>query len=474
MTGTDQGSHKKKGILQEVLNPESTESFWTTVTRYSPQRNEKVKEKWNALKVDEVKKKAVQIDIGPAQPPKSVDLKKLLQKVKEVYVGNLPNLFTRREIRNFPFILFHVGNSLALLRFMLNYIELGKIMTFGRVRSVYFNEYKKNDTLVEEVRKRLLVQLQSDNRTAEMNSFLKNAPFLLEKEGTEDLGKLFLDNGIGKTLNTIGFPDMLSRSDFVVVAILDAFNAANEKLLDDKMNLLKELVKYPKGHIYREQFPFVIGPLIIEIQKSHSPLRKELMDMIYKNMGDPRGVNERWVHVPLEAKKIYTHWLVENDFTAFFSLIERTASLTDDGDRMWKYRQAFWNAYLDEIDESRIILGDAARQELYRNNNIKLTNYDILEGQSWNTSLLAFNIGRYTFIEVSHNGSLRVFANGKAPVKFSPVEQHRRVNYSSITRARCDAKFTHFYTTNGAIWRPKVRDWISQYCGIWRDESQWR
>ena len=206
MTGTDQGSHKKKGILQELLNPESTESFWTTVTRYSPQRNEKVKEKWNTLKVDEVKKEAVRIDIGPTQPPKSVDLKKLLQKVKDVYVGNLPNLFTRREIRNFPFILFHVGNSLALLRFMLNYIELGKIMTFGRVRSVYFNEYKKNDPLVEEVRKRLQVQLQSDNRTAEMNSFLKNAPFLLGEEGTEDLGKLFLDNGIGKTLNTICFP----------------------------------------------------------------------------------------------------------------------------------------------------------------------------------------------------------------------------------------------------------------------------
>lgn len=73
---------------------------------------------------------------------------------------------------------------------------------------------------------------------------------------------------------------------------------------------------------------------------------------------------------------------------------------------MWRYRRAFWEAYLDDMYYTRVILGPAAlrlaRVELHK----EALNYAVLSGiQDGTQSLLMFTIGQYTFIEVSHNGS---------------------------------------------------------------------
>ena len=84
---------------------------------------------------------------------------------------------------------------------------------------------------------------------------------------------------------------------------------------------------------------------------------------------------------------------------------------------MWKYRQQFWEDYLDNMYETRVILGPDA-VELAQRMGQKLLNCAYLSRGSHDQSLLMFSIGQFVFIEVSHSGKLRVFLKDHSPVPF--------------------------------------------------------
>ena len=250
-------------------------------------------------------------------------------------------------------------------------------------------------------------------------------------------------------------------------AIVNAFQM--DIGLDAKQNLLKTLTENP---VYKGLVPKVVGPVIISVDEEGSDSAKNwLMQLVFRYMGDPRGNNTAWLYVEEKAKEIFLHWLVKNDFAVFFHIIASTA------DSMWKYRQAFWGAYMDEIRASRIIIGQKAKlilNQLPSEEKRKLMAYDYLEGKSSDTSLLVFTIGQYTFIEVSHNGKLRVYSREKSPIQIFS-QRHRTIYYSDLINSDTEEEFVHTNPRGrGPNWQPKVRDWIYDHCGIWRKEQQWK
>lgn len=133
---------------------------------------------------------------------------------------------------------------------------------------------------------------------------------------------------------------------------------------------------------------------------------------------------------------------------------------------MWTARRAFWEKYKDQISASRIVLGYDARKylpTLEREFGKRLDSYDVLLGKNDDTSLLVFRIQSYVFIEVSHNGTLRIFDRTNVPVDIF-AQGHKEIHYGKITRAVNVDSFRH-----AANWQPKVRDWIYDHCGIWRE-----
>lgn len=217
----------------------------------------------------------------------------------------------------------------------------------------------------------------------------------------------------------------------------------------------------------------MVGPVIINVDEEGSDSAKNwLMQLVFREMGDPRGNNTAWLYVEEEAKEIFLHWLVKNDFAVFFHIIAKTA------DAKWKYRQDFWSAYMDEIRASRIIIGPKAKQlilnDLPKEEKSKLMAYDYLEGKSSDTSLLVFTIGQYTFIEVSYSGRLRIYSRAKSPIQIF-AQGHRTIPYSHLINSDTEKEFIHTNPRGrGQSWQPKVRDWIYDHCGIWREEQQWK
>lgn len=395
-----------------------------------------------------------------------IDLQVLVKKAVRMYQGSREE-FNWREIRSLPFVIFSPEVTLPAARYILKQIDLEKTTCFRRLLFAYFRGYKPKESKTEWIRTVLWKQMQKNDRRVRSIHFLQDFPQLLAKDGVSQMAEFFSEGDLYGGLQTLSFPSTLYGSNFVKAAIVNAFQM--DIGLDAKQNLLKALTE---NSVYKWLVPQVVGSVIISVDEEGSDSAKNwLMQLVFRYMGDPRGNDTAWLYVEEKAKEIFLHWLVKNDFAVFFHIIASTA------DSMWKYRQAFWGAYMDEIRASRIIIGQKAKlilNQLPSEEKRKLMAYDYLEGKSSDTSLLVFTIGQYTFIEVSHNGKLRVYSREKSPIQIFS-QRHRTIYYSDLINSDTEEEFVHTNPRGrGPNWQPKVRDWIYDHCGIWRKEQQWK
>lgn len=418
------------------------------------------KERWNALRLPQIgvvlrklrdkADKMIQVD--------RLDLQVLVKKTVRMYQGSQEE-FTRREIRNLPFVVFYPELSMPAAKFALRQVDLDKTSCFRRLLFAYFRGYESKERKTEWIRTLLGKQMQKNDGMVRNIHFLQDFPQLLAKDGVSQMAEFFSEGDLYGGLKTLSFPPTLYGSNFVKAAIVNAFQM--DIGLDAKQVLLESLTE---NQVYKGLVPQVVGPVIINVDEEGSDSAKNwLMQLVFRYMGDPRGNDPAWLHVEEEAKEIFLHWLVKNDFAVFFHIIASTA------DAMWKYRQAFWSAYLDEIRASRIIIGQKARlilNGLPKAQKSKLMAYDYLEGKSSDTSLLVFTIGQYTFIEVSHNGKLRIYSRAKSPIQIF-AQGHRWIDYSDLINSDTEEEFVHTNPMGrGPNWQPKVRNWIYDHCGI--------
>lgn len=395
-----------------------------------------------------------------------IDLQVLVKKAVRMYQGSREE-FNWREIRSLPFVIFSPEVTLPVARYILKQIDLEKTTCFRRLLFAYFRGYKPKESKTEWIRTVLWKQMQKNDRRVRSIHFLQDFPQLLAKDGVSQMAEFFSEGDLYGGLQTLSFPSTLYGSNFVKAAIVNAFQM--DIGLDAKQNLLKDLTENP---VYKGLVPKVVGPVIISVDEEGGDSAKNwLMQLVFRYMGDPRGNNTAWLYVEEKAKEIFLHWLVKNDFAVFFHIIASTA------DSMWKYRQAFWGAYMDEIRASRIIIGQKAKfilNHLPKEEKSKLMAYDYLEGKSSDTSLLVFTMGQYTFIEVSHDGKLRIYSRAKSPIQIF-AQGHRWIDYSNLINSDAEKEFVHTNPMGrGPNWQPKVRNWIYDHCGIWREEQQWK
>ena len=426
------------------------------------------KERWNTLRLPQTEmvlrklreKADKMIRVDP------LDLQVLVKKTVRMYQGSQEE-FTRREIRNLPFVISSSELSMPVAKFALRQVDLDKTSCFRRLLFAYFRDYEPKERKTEWIRTVLWKQMQRNDRRVRSIHFLQDFPQLLAKDGVSQMAEFFSEGDLYGGLQILSFPSTLYGSNFVKAAIVNAFQM--DIGLDAKQNLLKDLTE---NRSYRVLVPKVVGPVIISVDEEGSDSAKNwLMQLIFRYMGDPRGNDTAWLYVEEEAKEIFLHWLVKNDFAVFFHIIASTA------DAMWKYRQAFWSAYMDEIRASRIIIGQKAKfilNHLPKEEKSKLMAYDYLEGKSSDTSLLVFTIGQYTFIEVSYNGKLRIYSREKSPIQIFS-QRHRMIFYSDLINSDTEEEFVHTNPRgSGPNWQPKVRNWIYDHCDIWREEQQWK
>lgn len=133
-------------------------------------------------------------------------------------------------------------------------------------------------------------------------------------------------------------------------------------------------------------------------------IQGEVQKLLLRHLGDPRTKPARWNTANKATIATMRGWLSRASLVAFFDVI------ADHADENFKYRRAFWTAYLnaEAIQDAWIALGRDAHATARGIKDLDGA-YARLWGADGDQSALLFKIGKDVFCEWSHIGSLRAW-----------------------------------------------------------------
>lgn len=419
-----------------------------------------------------------------------VSLDRLLKKARRIQNGSHEE-FSRKEAWSLPFLL-NKKRDEQFISFLLPYIPTDKPRVFRRLLHVYMSLYIPESDLTEKTGRVLLGSLRKHPSLVQRVPLLCQVPDLILK-GPVALCD-FLKNSIQEGLRQIHLPDHLSESAFVCHAIFISFRN-NQWAVWQILDRLKEIrekyshgtLRTKKGSTPYKLIQVLADPAINQIEQNGNRIAKDELTRFLiddKVLGYPRfyirnGVlyceNTNWSAVSPEARKIFKNWWNQSNLDFFFEIIKGSVSTDSNADQMWTYRQKFWNAYIPDMINTSVILGKKAQQIIKSQHVINRkpdAEYARLEGGQ-GQSVLLFTIGRFTFIEISHNGKLRIFDNEKSPIPVMDVYSRKTpYPYIQLQDSQADEEFRHSWPQTYS-WQKNVSSWIGEHCGIRRGSDQW-
>lgn len=386
----------------------------------------------------------------PALPPKDV-LKKLLTK----YL--LGENLDFKDRRNLPFIIYEQEITFNDAVKILSELDFHRTSHLRRVVSVYLLNYD-NTPKTRLLGERLNVVRDVDS--VSLKKIFAARDKLFSENHIANMEKLFAQKlSVAKVLETFGLSKFYKASNFFQTALINFFrsNAAN---LSDRLKILDELDA--EFDTYKNIFPYIADTLI-QLVAFTGFGKKKCIEIFYRRLGDPRFGYMRfnWDKISEKSKAIFLRWLVEDDLEIFFKIIKQTAL-----DRMWRYREKFWRAYLPHISSTWIFLGSDAKH-IARQLGDKNMGHGSLNGGASDQSVFVFQIGQYIFSEWSHNGKLRVYTTKSANHFFG---------LSSLSKREINENFVEewIHSSPGTYsWQKKVSEWLKINCGVNKTKNDW-
>lgn len=421
-------------------------------------------------KTEELRKKVLEkvsnTDVKPVNP---FDAGKLFQKAKEKFVGQRDDEFTRRERRMLLAIYMYAAEIEGMPAWVLDQIDWQKSSSCRKALFTYFRNYQGKNNLTILLRERICCCLQEHPDFATRFPSLQKAAFLLDENGVHVFAG-HLTKGIQAYLKQIIFPVSLWTSKYVIKAIKELFTFPSVPV-SDKLERLREMQK--DVPLYKNLIRYVASSLIFAVDKSRNGQQQDqLIQILQRELGDPRANSSKWLQVDSRALAIYKKWLCRVDFELFFSIFDATADRS-----MWEPRKDFWSDYVKYMDDTWPILGpDAvwkARALKRENVDEKLDHlmYGTLKGSGQaNKSLFVFAIGKYICCEGSHNTKIGVWKEENSPIKWSDFHTRKTIEYSDITgHGGCETIETQYDGLRHdpqENWKRRMENWLQNYCGI--------
>jgi hypothetical protein len=136
-------------------------------------------------------------------------------------------------------------------------------------------------------------------------------------------------------------------------------------------------------------------------------LQQPVRQILLQWLGDPRLPfgSQRWAAVGDQGTKLMRRWLTRASLDLFFKLIDQYAL-----DAHWRYRHAFWLAYLEKgaINDAWLALGSRTFNAAGTIRDLGGA-YGRLKGGTVDQSALLLRVGPMIVGEFTHNGSLRAW-----------------------------------------------------------------
>lgn len=196
-----------------------------------------------------------------------------------------------------------------------------------------------------------------------------------------------------------------------------------------------------------------------------SAIRERIKGLMLEHLGDPRLKPHAWQNVRASALQVMRRWLVQSTLEDFFGLLDYNARYDDTADRHWRYRRAFWTAYLrhNQITESWVALGYAAASRAKAFLSSESVNYARLAGGPVKPdhAVLVLKIGSLVISEWSHMGKYRLWHESSPG---APVLYLGHYSRYDLTR-QPDFEGSHMGAANGR-WQEKLQRYIREQTGF--------
>ena len=388
---------------------------------------------------------------GEVGPDKSIDLKSIIKKIeKDIDLSNI-------ERRNIPFVLYKPECENKIFLKAISLIEPNRVSHIKRLLMIFFMNYdnsSKTNILAEKLNKMLLTWKDARNpfiRTVAVSR--KN--FFGENRLKQIADRIAKKKDVIKVAKEVDFPQTLHGCKFLQESLKSYF-----QLIDVSVSEKCEMIETIKDNdSYKDVMPVAADNVIPLIEKFRGQEKNRFksiaIEAFYNAMGDPRIAKGSlyWHDVSESAIRIFRHWIAERDLDLFFKIIEDTAV-----DSMWSNRKAYWKKYLPMMHNTWVFFGRDAMKYVSGLKNKALA-YGELKHGSVDQSVFAFQIENYTFVEFSHNGSLRVWLIDDAPEIFG----EESIDAGEIRRDS--------YPVKGKVphlgdWQLKVDDWMYKNCHL--------
>jgi len=210
-------------------------------------------------------------------------------------------------------------------------------------------------------------------------------------------------------------------------------------------------------------------------------LQQPVRQSVLRWLGDPRLRPQPWAAVGERETMLMRRWLTRASLDLFFTLIDQYAL-----DAHWRYRHAFWLAYLEKgaISDAWLALGSETFSAARTIRDLGGA-YGRLKGGAGERSALLLRIGPLVISEFSHNGKLRAW-----PAEWRTAPQLGRPDYGNkdltgeclpfpVNPSRgkggdpSGQGLPHFGSDTG-YWQGSAAALIEQRAGIRVTRAEWR
>jgi len=234
--------------------------------------------------------------------------------------------------------------------------------------------------------------------------------------------------------------------------------------LDSSLELLA-----PGGRLtFPTQAPIVADALLLPFVQTDptATVQEKIRAFLLIHLKDPRLTQSGWARVIPAARDVMLRWMVTASLEEFFALIARRAQ-----EGHWRYRKAFWSAYLKHkyIADAWVILGENAELEARRRWRDSIPAHGQLSGGDPDHCVLILRIGNVVVTEWSHNGTCRLWRqDDKACPRFHAGRYSRdelRLNPGYEQRHHGNLQYT---------WQQKLATVIRHTTGIGVTQAEYR
>ena len=439
----------------------------------------------------ELSKKLGEISL---ETPSAEDLDKLLNECWRVWTAQSSiDFFTKKTLQRVPFVLFRThqnGSSLAndelfISKYLYWLEESLSPKAFALLLDAYLANYNPEEPWFHPVRSCLGKIIQSSNSSPRINRLARRCVkySFLEEDGPKQFGQMIFQKraDLQGFLADAGLAGIKDRQGFVAYAFQWFMADIRDRLTKSqpmKKDLLQSFLNFSRVNTTTLRFEkyrvLLIDSLLEPFENNDEPVReKELIfDFLITTFGDPRTQLDRWAHVSQVSCRVINRWLVKGTLEDFFNLLKKVAERDNDAKKMWRYRQAFWSAYLHKnvITQAWVILGKEARIFANRYLDLGRDKYGSLVGGTGVSrlhSVLLLEIGGLVVAEWSHNGKAHIWLSDE---RVKPIFHRREYDREELTNNTSGATsdsppFIHSSSESG-FWQKKISDYIRRHTNI--------